>query len=202
MTIQNIIFDFGGVLFDWDPRNLYREIFDDEQEMEYFLENICTTHVWNLQADAGRLTGDITRELIEEHPKYASQIEIFYERWEEMFSGHIHGTVDIMEALYQKNIPLYGLTNWPAEKRYYLHKSLPRLKQFKDIVVSGLEKVTKPAPAIYKILLDRNELDPKTCLFIDDRLENIEAAQEFGIHGHHFTSPEKLKADLQTRALL
>ncbi|MFA5202524.1 MAG: HAD family phosphatase, partial [Bacteroidales bacterium] len=69
MKIENVIFDFGGVLVDWNPRYLYKEYFDNKDDMEFFLHNICTDE-WNLEQDRGRSLSDGTRILQEKHPEY------------------------------------------------------------------------------------------------------------------------------------
>ena len=202
MTIKNVIFDFGNVLFRWDPKVLYRKIFDDEQEIDYFLENICTPHIWNLQADAGCSLAVITKELVAEYPHYKMQIEAFYDRWEEMLTGEVDGSVDILRELHDKNIPLYGLTNWSAELFPVAQRRFDCLGLFNDIVVSGSEKTAKPEADIYHILLKRNNLDPKTCLFIDDRQDNIDTGESLHIKGHLFTDAPSLRADLVLHNIL
>lgn len=203
MTIQNVIFDFGNVLFRWDPKIVYRTIFDTEKEVEWFLDNICTPYAWNLQADAGRPLDVITQELVDEYPHYEQEIRAFYDRWEEMLVGEVVGSFDILKDLHAKNIPLYGLTNWSAELFPVAQCRFPdALSVFNDVVVSGAEKVAKPDPKIYEILLERNNLDPKTCLFIDDRLDNIETGEALGIKGHHFKGVETLRENLVHLGLL
>ena len=194
--ITHIVFDFGGVLLDWNPRYMYKHIFEDPEEMEYFLENI-TTYPWNLQQDKGRPFAEAIEELVKIHPQYTAQIQAYFDRWIEMISGEVAGVSDVLLALDKTGYPLYGLTNWSAETLPLVQAEYDFFKVFKGIVVSGEEKVIKPDPKIYEILLERYALPPTTTLFIDDNLENIKAAQAFGIQTIHFQSITQLKQNLK-----
>ncbi|MFC1659047.1 HAD family hydrolase [Pseudomonadota bacterium] len=193
--INNVIFDFGGVLFDWNPRYLYRKILDSEYEIEDFLNNVCTCE-WNYNLDKGVTFEENTQKLIKAYPEKRDLIEAYWKRWGEMINNEITGTVEIMKELRENNINLYGLTNMPTESYHYLMENYEFLKLFKDIVASGLEKVAKPDKRIYKILLQRNKLNTDNCLFIDDVQENIKAGEDIGIKGVRFTNPRDLKKKL------
>ena len=196
MTIRNIVFDLGGVLIDWNPRYVYRHIFDTEEEVEDFLTNI-TVMEWNVQQDAGRPLSEATQMLIAEHPKWKKEIEAYYGRWEEMLGGAIDGTVDILKkCVDDKRYSVLALTNWSAETFPIAQKHYDFLTWFEGIVVSGEEKCIKPDPEIYNILLSRYNLIPEETVFIDDNMNNIQAAQALNIHGIHFTTPAELAKDL------
>ena len=205
MTLQNIntiIFDLGNVLIDWDPNRLYKKIFKEDSEREYFLENICTGD-WNVQQDAGRTLKEATETLVAQHPKYEEEIRAFYGRWPEMIGGPIHGTVEILNQLKSEGkVRLYALTNWSAETFPYALKNFDFLQLFEGILVSGDEKLIKPDIRIYQLMTERYNITPTKAFFIDDSLANIQSARDFGIHGHHFTTPEKLRKDLVERGLL
>jgi len=202
MQIETIIFDFGAVLIDWEPRRLYRKIFDNENDMEEFLTKICT-HDWNVQQDAGRTLEDATNLLVKKHPKFKSEIEAFYGRWEEMLGGPIQSTVDILELLQKRNTHrLYGLTNWSAETFPIALRDYYFLQYFEGILVSGVEKLIKPDPEIYKLILERYDINPKTAIFIDDSEKNVKGAEACGIKGIHFKSGEQLKKDLEKLGVL
>lgn len=198
---MNVIFDIGMVLIKWDPRNLYRKMFDDEAMMEWFLANVCTP-AWNLEQDRGRSFSDAVKHITPHHPEYAAEIGAYDTRWHEMIPGVIEGSVDILETLHKKGTPLYAITNWNQDKFNETKLNYPFLNLFRDIVVSGDEKLIKPDPAIFKLCLKRNKLKAAGCLFIDDSEKNVNAAQALGMHAHHFTSPEMLRADLKARDLL
>ncbi len=198
---MNIIFDLGMVLIKWDPRLLYRKIFDDEAKVEWFLAHVCN-HDWNLEQDRGRKFSEAVKLLVAEHPTYAEEISAYDTRWHETIPGAIDGSVDILEALHKKNVPLYAITNWNHEKFRETKLRFPFLSLFRDIVVSGDEKLIKPDPAIYEICLQRNNLVAAECLFIDDSEKNVRGAEAVGMRAHHFITPEKLKAELKGLGVL
>ncbi|HWB26262.1 MAG TPA: HAD family phosphatase [Chitinophagaceae bacterium] len=198
---KTIIFDFGGVLIDWDPRHLYKKIFEDESEMEWFLGNVCTLH-WNLQQDGGRPFADAVAMLQEQHPQYAGHIQAYHTRWEEMLNGPIEDTVQILHELKRKGYTIYGLTNWSAETFPVALQRFDFLHELDGIVVSGEEKIVKPDNAIFNLLLKRYNLKAPDCIFIDDNLYNIEAAHNLGFGTIHFASPANLKSRLQEMSVL
>lgn len=200
MKLQNIIFDFGGVLIDWNPAYLYSNVFETEEEMNYFLDNICR-YEWNLLQDAGRPVSEATMLLQKEHPKYSEQIAYYYGRWEEMLGGIIEENVNLIKPL-KKRYKLYGLTNWSAET---LPIAMDKYSFFKDldgIVVSGDEKIVKPDPKLYEILLNRYNIDAESSLFIDDNLDNIKTADKMGFKTLHFTEKVNLEKLLRSEKIL
>lgn len=201
--IDNIIFDLGGVLVDWNPEYLYLDFFNqDKEKMKWFLENVCTND-WNMQQDAGRSFKEATQILIEKFPEYPDAIRIFYDRWEEMLKGSIKGTVLILNELNRLNEKkLYALTNWSAETFPIAKKRFDFLNLFEGIVVSGDEHTRKPFEKIYQILLDRYQLKAERSLFIDDNLDNVETAQRMGFLAVNFKNPEQLKAEMIDLKLL
>ena len=200
--IQTIIFDLGGVLIDWNPRYLYRTIFDTEAEIEDFLANVATMD-WNEQQDGGRSMAEGTAILVSKFPNYQAQIEAFYSRWTEMLGGAIEGTVDILKELKANdNYRLLALTNWSAETFPFAQERYEFLTWFEGILVSGEEKVKKPDPKIYKLMLEKYEVDPTTAIFIDDNLRNVKAAEACGIQSIHFVSPDQLVDVLSNKGLL
>lgn len=199
--IDTIIFDLGGVLIDWNPRYLYRKIFKTEEEINWFLENICTSE-WNDKQDAGRSFEEATRELIEKHPEYKDAISAWYDRWQETISGKIDGTVEILEQIkISGQYRLYALTNWSAETFPWALENFQFLRWFEGIVVSGVEKCRKPLPEFFHILFERYDVDPSRAVFIDDNLANINGANALGLNTITFTSPEQLSKDLQAMNL-
>jgi 2-haloacid dehalogenase len=198
---MNIIFDLGMVLIEWDPRHVYRKYFSDEAKMEWFLAHICTPD-WNLEQDRGRSFSDAVKLARAEHPNYAKEIEAYDLEWHDMVPGAIAGTVDILESLHKNGTPLYAITNWNQDKFRETRLRFPFLNLFRDIVVSGDEKLIKPDAAIYELCLKRNKLNAADCLFIDDSLKNVRGAEAVGIQGHHFTTPEKLKIELRQLGIL
>ncbi len=198
--INNIVFDFGGVLIDWNPVYLYREVFETEEEMHYFLSHICR-YDWNMRQDAGRSLEDATRELQEQHPEYAQEIGYYYGRWEEMLGGTIDQHVRLIKPL-KERYRVYGLTNWSAETIPIAMQRYAFFKDLEGIVVSGSEKIAKPDPALYRILLTRYALIPEESLFIDDNAANIETARQLGFHALHLTDDVNLEEWLREQQIL
>ena len=200
--INTIIFDLGGVLIDWNPSYLYRKIFKTEEEVTWFLENICTSE-WNDQQDGGRSFEEATKELIQKHPEWEEPITAWYGRWHETIAGPIEGTVQILKEIKEsKKYALYALTNWSAETFPWALDNFDFLHWFEGIVVSGVEKSRKPLPDFFQILFDRYAIKPSEALFIDDNLHNIEGAKALGMNTLTFKSSEQLLKDLQERKLV
>jgi len=196
-----VIFDFGGVLVDWNPRYLYRQLFDDEVAMERFLTFVCST-TWNLMQDAGRSFDEAVAELSARFPEQRALIEAYHHRWEEMVAGPIHGSVAILESLKARGTPLYGLTNWSAEKFALTRRRYGFFELFDGITVSGEVKLIKPDPAIYLLNMETFGLTAKDCVFIDDSAINCLAAERLGMTVIEFRSPESLREALQAMAIL
>lgn len=195
--MKDIVFDLGGVLIDWNPRYLYKKIFASEEEMEWFLTNVCTPQ-WNERQDAGRPFLQGLAEAKAKYPKYSTQIDDYFLRWEEMLGGSFKGTVAIQQELKQKGYRLFALSNWSAETFPIAFEKYNFLKDFNGIVVSGEEGLAKPDPAIYNRLLTRFSLQADNCIFIDDNEANITQAAELGFGTIRFTGPEALRQELAT----
>lgn len=196
MKINNIIFDLGGVLIDWNPDYMYKKIIQDENQRKWFLENICTSD-WNDAQDGGRCIKEANKLLITSFPEYKELILAYYARWEEMLNGSIKGTVEIFRTLKsQQKHGIYALTNWSAETFPRALELFDFLHWFDGRVVSGEEKTRKPFKEIYDIIISRFNLIPTETIFIDDNLRNIQAAQSLGIISIHFQSPEQLRNEL------
>lgn len=195
--IHTVIFDLGGVLIDWNPRYMYRSMFDSEEKMEWFLQHICTNE-WNERQDEGYPLSRATEELVFRYPEWEKEIRAYYGRWEEMLAGPISDSVEIFRKLKEnERVKLFALTNWSAELFPIALQRYDFLHWFHGRVVSGEEKTRKPFPEIYWRLLQRYEVSPANALFIDDNLRNVKAAEELGMRGHHFMKPEFLEAELK-----
>lgn len=194
--IQSIIFDLGNVLIDWNPAYVFDPMFEDEERKRHFFENICTSE-WNEEQDAGRPIKEATEELVARHPEWKEYIEAFYGKWPDMLGGPIHETVEIFRELKEGGrFKLYALTNWSAELFPIALERYEFLHWFDGRVVSGEEKMRKPFPQFYKVLLDRFGIQPEESLFIDDNLRNVEAAKAVGLVTIHFQSPQQLREKL------
>ena len=198
--IRTVVFDIGGVLIDWNPRHLFRKVFESGEEMEWFLANVCT-YEWNVQQDGGKLFSVATAELQEKFPGYRDKIALYYGRWEEMLNGEISGTVEIFRRLKSAGIPLYALSNWSHEAFPVAYNRYDFMKLFDGLVVSGYEKLLKPDHAIYRVLMKRYNVNPAESVYIDDNKPNADAAAELGFNAIHFTSPEQLRIELKALGL-
>ncbi len=199
---DTVVFDIGNVLIEWDPRHLYRTLFEGYEDlMEHFLDNVCTP-AWNLEQDRGRPWDEAVALLTAEHPDCAELIRAYHERWEEMVPGPVDGTPDLLLALKERGVPLYAITNFSADKLALTRRRFDFLNLFDGVVVSGEEGLLKPDPAIYRLLLERYGLEAAGCLFIDDTPENAEAARAVGMAAHHFTGADRLQAELERLGLL
>lgn len=200
--IKATIFDFGGVLLEWDPRHLYRRYFPGQpQAMDNFLTEI-DFFAWNNHQDKGRTFAEGIAELSAQFPRHAGLIQAYYDHWEDSITGAITGTVDILRTLKGKGYPLYGLSNWSAETFPRARHVYPFFDWFDDIILSGEVKLNKPDPAIFNLLLDKTGYSAPECLLIDDSKPNVDAAKELGFNIVHFESPTQLRSKLQEYHLL
>lgn len=195
--IKNIIFDFGGVLLDWNPRYLYKSYFNNDEEMEHFLADICNGE-WNIRQDAGRPFAEAVKELQAKFPEYAEAIQLYDDDWEKMLKCELPESIDLLKELKFMGYGIYGLTNWSAEKIGYAFANYSFFSLFDGIVVSGVEKVVKPDRKIYEILLERYSLKPGECVFIDDNQDNVDMAKVLGINAIRFDNIGNVKEHLET----
>ena len=197
MAIKNIIFDFGGVVMDWNPRYFFKDYFKDDEKMEYFLKNIATDE-WNIEQDRGRSLAEGTNFQIEKHPDWEKEIRAYYPNWTMMLKSDIPENVEILRKLEHSNYELFGLTNWSAETFPFALENYDFFKIFKDkIVVSGAEKMIKPDPEIWNILLERYQIKAEESVFIDDNFKNIEAAKKLGFICVHIKENTDLQKELR-----
>jgi 2-haloacid dehalogenase len=192
LMIKNVLFDLGAVLIDWNPRYMYRKVFETEEAIDHFLNHVCTFH-WNEEQDGGRTIEEATRLKIAEFPQYTKEIKMYYDRWEEMLGGPIQPSVDLLnDCLKDERYGVYALTNWSAETWPKACEIFEFLNRFDGILVSGQEKLKKPDPAIFTLTAERFNLEPSSTLFIDDNPRNIKTADEMGFQTIHFTSVERV----------
>ena len=195
--IDTIIFDLEGVLIDWNPEYVYREVFNGNQDKVDFDSTTALVENSNIEQDAGRTFQEATELLIDQYPQYEEWIRIFYDRWEDMLGGTIKETVKLLNQLKESDLyKLYALTNWSAESFHVALERFDFLNQFDGIIVSGEEKTRKPFSKIYDITLNRYQIIAGKSIFIDDNFENIQAAKKLGINVIHFKNTKQLKNDL------
>jgi 2-haloacid dehalogenase len=199
--IEAVVFDLGGVLIDWDPRYLYRSLFGDEASMEAFLSTV-TTPEWNERQDLGRPFADGIAELTSAFPQHVDLIAAYRARWDEMLAGEIDGATDLLEELFDADVPLYGLTNWSAETFPVARQRFPWLARFRGVIVSGEVGIGKPDLGIFQLVLSRFGLRADRTLFVDDLKVNVNAADRCGYQTLLFTSIEQVRAHLAAEGLL
>lgn len=197
-----LVFDFGGVLIEWDPRNLYRKIFHgDMQAVETFLRE-SKFNEWNLLQDAGRPFSEGVDEFCSRMPQYCELIRAYDQRYEESISGPNWQTVELLRNLKEAGYPLYGLSNWPAEKWWLVRPKYEFFGWFDYILISGEVKLAKPDPRIFSLFLERIGRPAEQCLYIDDSPHNIQVSGQMGFQTIHFRSAAQLREDLQKRGIL
>ena len=196
-----MVFDVGGVLLDWNPRHLYRKLFTNQTEMEWFLAEVCSP-TWHAPHDRGASTASSCAELASRHPELSELIWAWSSRSEEMIGGVDGGSMEVLRAVRETGLPCYALTNMEAETYPLRLKRFPFLGWFDGTVVSGREGVAKPEPAIFRRLLDRFGLTPNTTLMIDDARENLETASKLGIQTVLFRSSRDLRGELEEAGVL
>jgi 2-haloacid dehalogenase len=200
--IKNIIFDFGGVLVDWNPHYLFDKYFNDIEESNYFITNICNSE-WNAEMDGGKPFEQAVRERSAMFPKYAEPLKLYQTNWMDTMGEEIPGMFDLVKSLKENGFPvIYGLTNWSAETFPTVQKKYRIFSLIDNIVVSGEVKQLKPNPEIFHTILNKYNLKAEESLFIDDNLKNVEGAKAVGINALRFENAEKLRQDLKNMLII
>ena len=200
-NIKAIIFDYGNVLLEWNPRHVYRRYFNNEEAMELFLNEVNFME-WNAQQDKGRTFAEGVAELSAKFPQHAQLIQAYYDQWRDSIGVAYWDTVEILKQLKQAGYPLYGLSNWSAETFPLVRARYDFFDLLDNMVISGEVGFVKPEPEIYQIMLDKIGKPAQECLFIDDSLPNIQQAEKLGFVGIHFHSAEQLRIELEKHNLL
>jgi len=196
-----VIFDVGRVLFDWDLRHLFAKLIDDQDRLEWFVTNVVTPE-WHFQHDAGRPLAEMLPELQAEYPEHEALIDAYAARFNETIPGPVPGSLELVERLDDTGVPLFAITNFGHEFWEGFRPTQPVFDRFRDIIVSGTEKLMKPDPAIYRLAIERFGIDPAGALFIDDVAHNIAGAESVGIAGHRFVDAATLERELIARGFL
>lgn len=195
-----VIFDVGRVLFHWDLRHLFAKLIADEAELERFVSSAITPE-WHFQHDEGRPLAEMVEERIDEFPEHQALIRAYATRFNETIPGPVEGMIELVEELHAVGAPLFVITNFGHEFWQLFRPTQPIFDRFRDILVSGTEKLVKPDPAIYRLALERFGLDAGEALFIDDREDNIAGAESVGIAGHVFRDATTVRAWLRGQGL-
>lgn len=200
-AIEAVVFDVGRVLYRWDLRILFEQLIEDEERLEFLLSEVVTEQ-WHFQHDAGRPLGDMVPERQAQFPDYADALNAYRTRFNETIPGPVPGSLEIVRELHEGDVPLYAITNFGAEFWDGFRPTAPIFDLFRDIVVSGKERIAKPDERIFALAAQRFRHDPDKMLFIDDNAANIAAARALGWQVHHFLDASRLRNDLEARGLL
>jgi 2-haloacid dehalogenase len=199
--IDAVVFDVGRVLFEWDLRHLFAKLIDDPDELEWFVANVVT-YDWHYRHDRGEMLVDTVPERIARFPRHESLIRAFAERFNETIPGPVPGSLELVEELHARGVPLYAITNFSADFWPPFRAVQPVFDRFRDIVVSGVEKLHKPEAPIYALAAERFGHAPEAMLFIDDNADNVAGARACGWQAHHFVDAPTLAEDLRRRGLI
>lgn len=199
--IEAVVFDVGRVLYQWELRALFEKVESDPIRLDCLLTHVISEE-WHFQHDGGRPLAEMVAERKVEHPEFEAAIHAYATRFNETAPGPVPGSLELVEELHSRGVPLFAITNFGADLWAGFHPDRPIFKRFQDIVVSGEEKLVKPDPAIFALAARRFGHEPAAMLFIDDNAANVAAARASGWHGHHFRDAALLRAELEQRGLL
>lgn len=200
-SMTAVIFDVGNVLIQWEPHRVYRDDFSSDAEIDAFLAEIGFGP-WNLEQDRGRTWDAAVEVKIAEHPHHEALIRKFHANWHDAVPGEIPEGVEALGAVRATGTPVYGITNFSAEKWVECRERFAFLNAFADVVVSAHERLVKPDPAIFDLFLERNGLAAEDCLFIDDSAANVATAESLGFDTIHMTEPRCLMGKLRVRGVI
>ena len=192
MTVKKFLFDLGNVFFDWNPERILKPIFNDDERMNFFINNISFP-LLDTRCDAGITIEVAVNDAIKKFPEFEKEIKLYYPNHGNMVGGFFQKTVDVFYKIKELNYPCYVLSNWSAETYEGMEETYPFLKDFDGKIISGRDFLIKPDPAIYELAISRFDLIPQETLFIDDRLDNIEAAQKLNFQTIHLTDPSLIQ---------
>ena len=192
MTVKKFLFDLGNVFFDWNPERILKPIFNDDERMNFFINNISFP-LLDTRCDAGITIEVAVNDAIKKFPEFEKEIKLYYPNHGNMVGGFFQKTVDVFYKIKELNYPCFVLSNWSAETYEGMEEKYPFLKDFDGKIISGRDFLIKPDPAIYELAISRFDLIPQETLFIDDRLDNIEAAQNLNFQTIHLTNPSLIQ---------
>ena len=201
LTVDAVVFDVGRVIYQWQLSHLFERIVGDPVRLDFLLSEVVTEE-WHFEHDRGRALADMVPERVALYPEYKAEIRAYATRFNETIPGPVPGSIELVERLAARNVPLYAITNFGAELWAGFRPTAPVFDRFREIVVSGEEKLAKPDPAIFELACKRFGHAAGAMLFIDDNAANISAARALGWQVHHFSDAAKLEVDLIARGLI
>lgn len=199
MGVTGVVWDLGNVLIDWDPTPAIAAGVGPV-EAELFLTSF-DFRAWNHGPDSGGSWEDAEAWLDAEHPQWSAHGRAYRPHFAASLLGEVPGSVDLVRELHAAGVPQWGLTNWSAELYPHAPERFDVLELLEDVVVSGVEGLAKPDPAIYELLVERTGRALPELAFVDDRADNVESAAECGLRALVFTDAVRLRADLRALGL-
>jgi 2-haloacid dehalogenase len=200
MMVEAVVYDIGNVLIEWQPERYYDRRIGASARQRLFAD--VDLHAMNEAIDAGGLFRETIYDWADRHPEWATEIRWWYDHWIEMAAPRIERSIALMRALQAKGVPVFALTNFGIHAFDYALTQYDFLAAFDRAYVSGRMGVTKPDPRIYQMVEDDCGIAPGGLLFVDDRPENIAAAEARGWQGHVFAGPEPWARRLVDAGLL
>lgn len=189
--VKNIVFDIGNVLATFNPKKFLEELFHDEHIVDAFYP-VFFCDVWNLYDKGEYLKEDVIRIGIEKLPMYEKEIRYMMDVWPS-YVCPIQSSMELIEE-YKDLYDLYIVSNLPEDSYVYLKEHYSFIQKMNGGIYSYQELLIKPDPKIFELLLNRYSLKAQECLFIDDRLANVEMANQLGFHTIHLENPEELSS--------
>ena len=199
--VEAVVFDVGRVLYQWRLSALFDRIVEDPVRRAKVLDEVVTEE-WHFEHDRGRALADMVPERIAQFPDFEAEIRAYATRFNDTIPGPVPGSLELVERLHEREVPLYAITNFGAEFWAGFRPTAPIFDRFRTIVVSGEECLAKPDPAIFALSAERFGHAPQAMLFIDDNPDNIASARDCGWQVHHFGSAPALENDLSARGLI
>ena len=196
MQVKKYLFDLGNVFFDWNPRHVFKDIIPNDELLNKFLSEIAFPHL-DMRCDAGVKISLAVKEAVEKFPEFENEIKSYYPNHRRMVNGSYQDTIDIFQKIKSYGFPCYVLSNWSAETFEGIPIDYPFMQLFDGLLISGEDKLTKPDQAIYELAKKRFNLDPEETVFIDDKLENIEAAQKMNFKTIHLINPKNIEMEIK-----
>jgi 2-haloacid dehalogenase len=196
-----VVFDLGNVLIRWDPHPAIAAGVGDDEAARFLAADDFDFGAWNHEQDAGRRFADSERAAVERVPHWRDHVLAYRAHFERSLVGQIDSTVEVLGELHAAGVRVFALTNWSDELFPVALDRFEFLGLFEDIVVSGAEALAKPDPRIFAVLAQRTGLPLESCVFVDDKAENVTAAQAAGLDGVLFRPDGSLRDELRQRGL-
>jgi 2-haloacid dehalogenase len=200
MGVEAVVFDIGNVLTRWQPEVFYDRVIGEARRRALFAE--VDLHHMNDLIDRGAAFRETIYDWAETHSAWRDEVRMWHDRWIELASPRIEGSIALLRALRKKAVPVFALTNFGVSSFEYAMTQMDFLHEFDRLYVSGRMGVIKPEARIYEMVEEDCGIAPSGLIFSDDRADNIQAAAERGWLTHHFTGWEGWARRLVAEGLL